>query len=91
MIRNMTVKSTVSFTDLHHEFAHRKAREGHNGSVSSVVAAGIEALLQDEAEREVALQEMRKAIRQRLDTSREDWIEGTDDLFAAARNHLAAK
>lgn len=91
MALDMTVKSTVSFTDRHHEYAHRKAQEGQNASVSSVVAAGIEALMQDEAEREVALQAMRDAITQRLDTPREAWIEGTDDLFAAARDRLATK
>lgn len=91
MTFNMTVKSTVSFTDRHHEYAHRKAREGQNASVSSVVAAGIEALMQDEEEREVALQAMRGAITRRLDTPREAWIEGTEDLFAAARERLSNK
>ena len=87
----MTIKSTVSFTDRHHQFATRKAGEGEKATVSSVVAAGIEALMQDEAEREVALQAMQDAIRDRLDTPREDWIEGTDDMFAAARERLLAK
>ena len=87
----MTVKSTVSFTDRHHQFATRKASEGEKATVSSVVAAGIEALMQDEAERKVALQAMQHAIRDRLDTPREDWIESTDDMFAAARERLLAK
>jgi len=87
----MTVKSTVSFTDRHHEFATRKAIEGEKATVSSVVAAGIEALMQDESEREVALQAMREAMRARLETPREAWIEGTEALFAAARERLANK
>ena len=87
----MTVKSTVSFTDRHHAYAQKKASEGQHGSVSSVVAAGIERLMQDETEREIALQAMREAIQDRMNTPREAWHEGVDDLFEKARQKLASK
>ena len=54
-LKLMTVKSTVSFTERHHEFAKLKTDEGQHASVSSVVAAGIERLIQDEEEREIIL------------------------------------
>ena len=87
----MTVRTTISLTDRHHQYAEGRAKEGQNGSVSSVVAAGLEALMQDERERETALQAMSDAIRDRMNTPREDWIDGVDDLFAKARTHLATK
>ena len=87
----MTVKSTVSFTDKHHQYAKNKAQQGESNSVSSVVAAGIELLIKDEQEREVAIQAMSESIKQRLSTPREEWLEGTDDLFAKAKQHLTTK
>ena len=87
----MTVKSTVSFTDKHHAFAQKKTQEGQHGSVSSVVAAGIERLMQDDAEREIALKAMSKAIEERMNTPRETWLDGTEDLFEKARQRLAGK
>lgn len=87
----MTVKSTVSFTDRHHTFAQQKAAEGRHASVSSVVAAGIERLMQDEEEREIALSAMAQTIRNRVETPREEWIEGVDDMLDAARKHLTAR
>lgn len=86
----MTVKSTVSFTDCHHEFAQRKVKEGAFASVSSIVAAGIEQMMQDEAERNAALDAMKEAIRHRMELPREEWVsmDDSDDLFARVRAHL---
>ncbi len=64
----MTVKSTVSFTDRHHEVARRKVEEGVFASVSSVTAAGLERMMQDEAEREAALEAMKETIKRRNPT-----------------------
>lgn len=86
----MTVKSSVSFTDQHHQFAQNKTKTGQHGSISSVVAAGLEALMQDEAEREAALQASAQVIAKRLETPLDEWKEGTADLFAAARARLNA-
>ncbi len=86
----MTVKSTVSFTDRHHDFAHKKVAEGFFASVSSVVAAGIERIMQDEVEREVALEAMKNSIKRRMETPREEWVEmnASDDLFDKAKARL---
>jgi len=86
----MTVKSTVSFTDRHHEFAQKKVKEGAFASVSSIVAAGIEQMMQDEAERGAALDAMKEAIKRRMDMPREEWVamDAADDLFARARTRI---
>jgi antitoxin ParD1/3/4 len=86
----MTVKSTVSFTDRHHEFAYKKVKDGSFASVSSIVANSIEQMMQDEAEREAALEAMKNTIKQRMETPREEWIEmnASDDLFAKAKARL---
>lgn len=89
----MTVKTTVSFTDHHHSFAQAKVQEGHFASVSSLVAAGIERLMQDEQEREIALEAMKEAIQHRMQTPREEWIEmdAADDVFDRARARLGRR
>lgn len=87
----MTVKSTVSFTDKHHEFAANKVAEGSFASVSSVIAAGIEQLMQEEKEREAALEAMKITIKRRMETPAEEWLELNDsnNPFAAAESYLA--
>lgn len=89
----MTVKTSVSFTDRHHKFANKKAREGTFTSVSGVVAAGIELVMQDEAEREVALEAMADTIKRRMSLPREEWVgmDGQDDVFVRAKARLDAK
>ena len=87
----MTIKSSVSFTERHHDFALRKSKEGQFGSVSSVVAAGIEQLMQDERERDEALDAMSTAIRDRLATPDKDWKGGVDDLFTEMRRNLVVR
>lgn len=87
----MTVKSTISFTDRHHSYVKRKVQEGAMPSVSSLVAMGLEQMMQDEADRDLALQAMQSSIQSRMDTPRAEWREGTDDLVEKARLHLLAK
>ena len=89
----MTVKTTVSFTDRHHEFAHKKVEEGVFASVSSLVAASIEQLMLDDAERETALDAMKETIKRRMETPREEWIEmnSSDELFSKAKARLHTK
>ena len=86
----MTVKTSISFTDRHHQFADKKASEGIFTSVSSVVAAGIELIMKEEAEREVALEAMSDTIRHRMETPRSEWLEVTDNesMFTKARARL---
>ena len=85
----MTVKTAVSFTDKHHEFAKKMVEEGTYASVSSVVAAGIEQVIRDDEEREIALQAMKKTIESRMALPREQWIDfDKDDIFERAKQRL---
>ena len=88
----MTAKSTVSFINRHHEFARRKVQEGVFASVSSIVAAGIERIMQDDIERSVALEAMKDTIKHRMAAPRKSWIEmdASDDLFVQAKARLGA-
>ena len=52
----MTVKTTLSFTDRHHQFLSEKVGQGVFATQSAAVAAALEQMMQDEDEREVALQ-----------------------------------
>lgn len=89
----MTVKTAVSFTDRHHQYARKKTEEGVYASVSSLVAQGIERMMQEEEERDAALASMAEAIRARMQTPKSDWIEvdENDTLFDQARTRLQAK
>ena len=88
----MTVKTSISFTDRHHEFAKKKVNEGIFTSVSSAVAAAIEMVMQDEEEREIALRAMSDTIKRRMETPRKEWIEMNeqDELFIKAKVRLNA-
>ena len=62
--------------------------QGEHASISSVVAAGLESLMQDEADREIALDAMREIIARRLAIPESEWLEGVDDLFSSAKAEL---
>ena len=59
----MTVKSAVSFIDEHHAFAKVMVERGEFASVSAVVAAGIQRLRDEEAERKAMLEAKSAAVR----------------------------
>ena len=85
----MTVKTTLSFTDRHHLFLKEKVGEGVFATQSAAVAAAIEQMMQDAAEREVALSALAEEIRARMETPRSEYTDGTQ-AFAAARATIAA-
>ena len=90
----MTIKTSISFTERRHKIANEKVGEGIFTSVSGVVAAGIELVMQDEAEREAALvATMTDTIKRRMELSREEWMEldSHDDVFARAKASIDAK
>ena len=88
----MTVKTAVSFTERHHQFAKKKMEEGAFASVSSLVAQSIERMMREEEERDVALASMADAIRARMQMPRSNWVEVQDDkLFDQARQRLKSK
>ncbi len=88
----MTVKTGISLTDRHHAFAVEKVKEGQFASVSSVVAAGIEQIIREEEERQVALEAMRRTIEKRMALPMDEWVAfEEDDLFEQARQRLSGR
>lgn len=85
----MTVKTTLSFTDRHHQFLSEKVGQGVFATQSAAVAAALEQMMQDEQERDVALSALTQEIRARMETPREAFTD-QDDAFAAARRTIGA-
>lgn len=85
----MTVKTTLSFTDRHHQFVAEKVGQGVFATQSAAVAAALEQMMQNEEERNVALQALAQEIRARMETPRDAFID-QDDAFAAARASIEA-
>ncbi len=85
----MTVKTTLSFTDRHHRFLSEKVGQGVFATQSAAVAAALEQMMQDEEERNVALQALAQEIRARMETPRDAFID-EEDAFAAARASIEA-
>lgn len=85
----MTVKTTLSFTDRHHQFLSEKVGQGVFATQSAAVAAALEQMMQDEEERNVALQALAQEIRARMETLRDAFID-QEDAFAAARASIEA-
>ncbi len=79
----MTVKTTLSFTDRHHDFLMSKVRQGAFATASSAVAAAIEQLIEDEVQRENALQAISSAISDRMKLPRPEFSSG-EELFRSA-------
>ena len=67
----------------------RKVNEGVYATQSAAVAAAIEQMIQDEAEREVALKALAEEIRTRMHTPRSEFV-NQDQAFSAARTTIAA-
>ena len=85
----MTVKTTLSFTDRHHVFLSEKVTEGVYATQSAAVAAAIEQMVQDEVERETALNALAEEIRARMHTPRSEFV-SQDQAFSAARATIRA-
>jgi len=85
----MTVKTTLSFTDRHHQFLSEKVGQGVFATQSAAVAAALEQMMQDEEERNVALSALAQEIRARMETPRDAFID-QHDAFAAARASIEA-
>ena len=89
----MTIKTAVSFTERHHEYAKQKVREGSSASVSSLVAQGIEKLMQEELDRNAVLSGMTEAIKLRMQTPRAEFIkmDDGDTMFDDIRNRIRSR
>ena len=85
----MTVKTSLSFTDRHHRFIAEKVAQGAFASLSGVVAAGVERMIEDERDRDIAFGAMAGEIRRRLQTPADDFIDlDRDGMFDAIRRDL---
>jgi antitoxin ParD1/3/4 len=85
----MTVKTTLSFTDRHHDFLSQKVGQGIFATQSAAVAAALEQMMQDEEERGLALACLTEEIRARMETPRSSFIDAKA-AFATARAKLSA-
>lgn len=86
----MTVKSAVSFIDEHHAFAKVMVERGEFASVSAVVAAGIQRLRDEEAERKAMLEAMAEEIRRRAEAPDEEFVEHAPGDFARILERMLA-
>ncbi len=85
----MTVKTSLSFTDRHHRFIAGKVAQGAFASLSGVVAAGVERMIEDERERDFALDAMASEIRRRMQTPADAFVDlDQDGMFDAIRRDL---
>ena len=85
----MTVKTSLSFTDRHHRFIAEKVAQGAFASLSGVVAAGVERVIEDERERDFALNAMASEIRRRMRTPADEFIDlDQDGMFDAIQRDL---
>jgi len=85
----MTVKTTLSFTERHHRFLLQKVDEGVFATQSAAVAAALEQMIQDEAERQVALSALADEIRARIGTPRSEYV-NQEHAFSASRATMEA-
>ncbi len=85
----MTVKTSLSFTDRHHRFIAEKVAQGAFASLSGVVAAGVERMIEDERERDFALDAMASEVRRRMATPADEFVDlDQDGMFDAIRRDL---
>lgn len=89
----MTVKTSISFTDRHHHFIKEMVDQGTISSVSSVVALGIEKLMQEEVQKDFMLEGLAETIRSRMETPHPDWVamNESDPLFENVAKRLDSK
>ena len=85
----MAVRTTLSFTERHHEFLLAKVAEGILATQSAVVAAAVEQMMQDEAEREAALSALAGELRARVHTPRAEFGD-RERAFGSARATIDA-
>jgi antitoxin ParD1/3/4 len=87
----MTVKTTLSFTDRHHNFLANKVGQGVFASQSAAVASALEQMMQDEEDRDVALTCLAQEIRARMETPREAFVDQATAFAAVHRAIRAAQ
>jgi antitoxin ParD1/3/4 len=83
--RNMNVKTTITLSEAYLEYAEKMVADGIYPSVSSVIEAGLERMMQDAD----PLAGMVAEIRRRMELPRDQWISmKEDDLFDRVRARI---
>ncbi len=85
----MTVKTTLSFTERHHQFLTEQVARGVFATTSAGVAAAVEQMIQDEEARQIMLSALAEEISARTATPRAAY-RGEDVTFAAAFAEIEA-
>jgi antitoxin ParD1/3/4 len=85
----MTVKTTLSFTDRHHDFLKSKVEQGVFATPSAAVAMAIEQLIEDEVHRTNALEAISSVIAKRMETPKSEFISG-ERIFSDALQQLGS-
>ncbi|MFT2211154.1 hypothetical protein ACLJYM_04630 [Rhizobium giardinii] len=88
----MTAKIAIELDDSHREFAEKIVKDGLYPSISSVVQAGIEQMMQNDDVPADALAGMADEIRRRMELPKDQWIplEG-DTMFEEVRALIRQK
>lgn len=88
----MTVKIHIELDDTHREFAEKMVADGIYPSVSSVIQAGIEHMMHNDAVTADPLAGMVDEINRRMELPKDQWIplEG-DTMFDDIRALIRAK
>ncbi|WP_426236968.1 hypothetical protein [Pararhizobium sp. DWP1-1-3] len=88
----MTVKIAIELDETHREFAEKMVADGFYPSVSSVIQAGIEQMMQNDTVAADPLAGMADEIRRRMELPKDQWIplEG-DTMFDDIRALIRAK
>jgi antitoxin ParD1/3/4 len=88
----MTVKIHIELDDTHREFAEKMVADGIYPSVSSVIQAGIEHMMHNDAVTADPLAGMADEINRRMELPKDQWISMQDDnVFDRVRARLAAR
>ncbi|KQY48432.1 hypothetical protein [Rhizobium sp. Root483D2] len=88
----MTVKIHIELDDTHREFAEKMVADGIYPSVSSVIQAGIEHMMHNDAVTADPLAGMADEINRRMELPKDQWIPWDGDtLFREIRSKIAEK
>ncbi len=85
--RDMTIKTTLSFTERHHRFLMEQVENGVFATASAGVAAAIEDMMRAEEERRLMLRAMEDVLRERMATPLEEYVDA-EEAFAAISAEL---
>lgn len=77
----MTVKISIELDEDHRQFAEKMVKDGVYPSISSVVQAGIEKMMTDDAVPADLSPDMADEIRRRMELPRDQWVPLKNDTM----------